>query len=62
MKVYIKLHPLYVVAFIALTILKLTHVIELSWLWITAPVWVPCSISLIIILGVIIYSTIKEWR
>ncbi|MBR3361205.1 MAG: hypothetical protein IKG39_07690 [Lachnospiraceae bacterium] len=33
--------------FITFLVLKLTHVIDWSWWWITAPLWGPTAIALI---------------
>jgi len=38
--------------FIVLLVLKLTEVIDWSWWWITAPLWIPISIILMILLFV----------
>lgn len=35
------------VLFVAFLILKLTHVIDWSWWWITAPLWIPFGMALI---------------
>ena len=45
--------------FIVLLVLKLTEVIDWSWWWITAPLWIPISIILMILLfvGLIIIMT-----
>lgn len=32
--------------------LKLTHVIDWSWAWVLAPLWLPISILLAVILGI----------
>ena len=46
--------------FIALLVLKLTHVIDWSWWWITAPLWGGFAIFLVIaIVLVVIYAAIK---
>lgn len=36
--------------FIALLVLKLTHVIDWSWWWITAPLWGPFILIILIVL------------
>lgn len=43
---------------VAFIVLKLTKVIDWSWLWVLAPAW--GSVALILL--VIIISTIIEWR
>ncbi len=35
---------------IAFIILKLCHVIEWSWIWVVAPLWVPLIIGIILII------------
>ena len=50
--------PICMILFIVFLVLKLTNVINWSW-WVTAPLWIPVSISLvvlfiaIVILGII---------
>ena len=41
--------PLPVVLFLIFMILKLTNVIDWSWWWVTAPLWIPISIALAIL-------------
>ena len=51
--------PICMILFIVFLVLKLTNVINWSWWWITAPLWIPVSIVLvvlfiaIVILGII---------
>ena len=46
--------------FIALLVLKLTHVIDWSWWWITAPLWGGFAIFIVIcIVLLVIWCTIK---
>lgn len=45
--------------FITFLILKLTHVINWSWLWVTSPIWIPLTLTLILFL---IVWTIKILR
>lgn len=35
---------------IAFIVLKLTHVINWSWLWVLSPIWIPVTIVILIIL------------
>jgi hypothetical protein len=35
--------------FIVFLILKLTHVIDWSWWWVTAPVWMPLGIAAVLL-------------
>ncbi len=37
------------VLFVVFLVLKLTHVIDWSWWWITAPLWVPVVITLLVL-------------
>ena len=55
--------------FLVFLTLKLTNVINWSWWWVTAPLWIPVSIALVLlliaiaILGIIAifnYSTAKD--
>lgn len=44
-----------VVLFLIFLVLKLTEVITWSWLWVTAPLWIPAVLGLgIILIGIII--------
>jgi hypothetical protein len=50
---------------IALVVLKLTGYIQWSWLWITAPLWIPGSFALIVAvlcLGLLAYAEIRQSR
>ena len=38
--------------------LKLVGVISWSWLWVLAPIWIPISIAIIIILAAMIFDYI----
>jgi hypothetical protein len=46
------------VLFIVFLVLKLTHVIDWSWWWVTAPLWVP--IVLFGVIGLVIWYFIKN--
>lgn len=39
------------VLFIVFLILKLTDHIDWSWWWVTAPLWIPISLVILILLG-----------
>jgi len=41
-------------------VLKLTGVINWSWLWVLAPIWIPTAITLAIIVIVLIVVLAKE--
>lgn len=36
--------------FVALMVLKLCGVINWSWWWVTAPLWIPCGLGIIILI------------
>ena len=42
--------PICMILFIVFLVLKLTNVINWSWWWITAPLWIPVSIALVVLL------------
>ena len=48
--------------FITFLVLKLTNVINWSWWWITAPLWIPAGVvlvvSLLVVFGAVIYAGI----
>lgn len=50
-------HKLGAVAFI---VLKLTGVINWSWLWVLAPIWIPTAITLAIIVIVLVVILVRE--
>ncbi len=45
---------------VAFVILKLCHVIEWPWVWVTAPFWAPLAIVLAIILVIVILKVIAK--
>lgn len=45
---------------VAFIVLKLTGVINWSWLWVLAPIWIPTAIALTIIVTVLIVVLVKE--
>lgn len=47
---------------IAFIVLKLCNVINWSWVWVLAPLWIPFAIWLIVVLGILIYSGVIELR
>lgn len=50
------------VLFIAFLVLKLTNVINWSWWWITAPVWIPIAIVILAVALKILVLVIKSKR
>jgi len=45
---------------VAFIVLKLTGVINWSWLWVLAPIWVPTAITLAIIVIVLVVVLVRE--
>jgi len=45
---------------VAFIVLKLTGVINWSWLWVLAPIWIPTAISLAIIVIVLVAILVRE--
>ena len=41
--------------FVVFLVLKLTHVIDWSWWWVTAPLWIPLALVIVVcvIVGII---------
>ena len=48
--------------FIAFLVLKLCHVIEWSWWWVTAPLWMPVAIAIIVAILVVGSGVFLESR
>ena len=42
--------PSCMILFTVFLVLKLTNVINWSWWWVTAPLWIPVSIALVLLL------------
>lgn len=51
-----------ILAFIAFLVLKLTHTVDWSWWWITAPLWGAVAIYLIVILPLqlLIFNKVRK--
>lgn len=45
---------------VAFIVLKLTDVINWSWLWVLAPIWIPTAITLAIIVIVLVVILVRE--
>jgi len=45
---------------VAFIVLKLTGVINWSWLWVLAPIWIPTAITLAIIVIVLVAVLVRE--
>jgi hypothetical protein len=50
------------ILFIVFLVLKLTNFIDWSWLWITAPLWIPSALVVAIIILMMVISSIKFKR
>jgi len=48
--------------FIVFLVLKLTHVIDWSWWWITAPLWGVFALIIVALFFVFIFKVIMLWR
>lgn len=48
------------VLFIVFLVLKLCHVISWSWLWVTAPLWIPMAIVVLIFAGIFLVWLIAQ--
>ena len=44
------------VLFVVFLVLKLTGVITWSWWWVTAPLWIPCALSAVVLIIVLIIT------
>lgn len=44
------------ILFIVFLVLKLTGLIDWSWWWVTAPIWIPlaCIVGIIFIIGIVV--------
>jgi ABC-type nickel/cobalt efflux system permease component RcnA len=47
--------------FIVFLVLKLCNVIDWSWWWVTAPLWGPFALGLVIFIVAMAVILIKEW-
>lgn len=53
------------ILFIVFLVLKLTNVINWSWLWVTAPLWIPftlCIVLLLIYTIITVFETKKQLK
>ena len=50
------------VLFLVFLILKLCKVINWSWWWVTAPLWIPLGLAIIFIVIVLIVYKYKDWK
>ncbi len=42
--------------FLIFLVLKLTNLIDWNWWWVTAPIWIPISILLVVLILVMLFS------
>ena len=49
---------IFTTVFIVFLVLKLAHVIDWSWWWITAPLWIPALVAAAFLLALVIYTYI----
>ena len=47
---------------VAFIVLKLMNVIDWSWWWVLAPLWIPVAIYLFILFVIFVVAVVKEWR
>lgn len=50
-----------VILFIIFLVLKLTHVIDWSWWWVTSPLWIPFAIVIVVIVIYGVAKAIIDW-
>lgn len=43
---------------VAFIVLKLCHVIEWSWVWVLAPLWIPLAIAIVILIIILMIKAI----
>ena len=48
------------VLFIVFLVLKLTNVIDWSWWWVTAPLWIPIGLAVMIFIVTALVIIVKE--
>jgi hypothetical protein len=48
--------------FIVFLVLKLTHVVNWSWVWVFAPLWIDLVIIAIILAAIYLSEKIHDWR
>lgn len=53
---------LIVVASIVLVALRLLEVIQWSWIWVLAPIWIPAAMVLSLILGILVIGLFTDFK
>jgi hypothetical protein len=46
--------------FIIFLVLKLTGLIDWSWVWVTSPLWAPLAVAIIGVLGVVVARALTK--
>lgn len=49
-----------VILFLVFLVLKLTEVISWSWLWVTAPLWIPAGLAVVILVIVGVVAVVRR--
>lgn len=47
---------------IAFIVLKLTNVINWSWIWVLAPIWIPVSATIVFLIVMITITVVVHYR
>lgn len=58
----IKINGLPFLVTVIFLILKLTHTISWSWLWVVSPLWIPVIIVSVLALLVYIVEILEKWQ
>lgn len=53
---------LIVVASIVLVALRLLEVIQWSWIWVLAPIWIPAAMVFLMILGILVIGLFTDFK
>lgn len=46
---------------VAFVVLKLTHVIAWSWIWVLAPFWIPLVVTLVLLVLAAVVTSSSKW-
>lgn len=49
------------ILFITFLVLKLTHVIDWSWWWVTSPLWIPFAIVIVVVIIYGVGKALVDW-
>ena len=47
---------------VAFIVLKLVGIINWSWLWVLSPFWISLGLTLLILVGYVLFTVWKVWR